>query len=38
VKEIEAAMRTIVDSDPAKKALFACLTALKGVGLVLACS
>jgi transposase len=38
VKEIEAAMRTIVDSDPAKKALFACLTALKGVGLVLACT
>jgi transposase len=38
VKEIEAAMRAIVDSDPAKKALFACLTALKGVGLVLACT
>jgi len=31
-------MRTIVDSDPAQKALFACLTALKGVGLVLACT
>jgi transposase len=38
VKEIEAVMRAIVDSDPAKKALFACLTALKGVGLVLACT
>src|SRR5438552_17356714 len=38
VKEIEAAMRTIVDGDPAKKALFVCLTALKGVGLVLACT
>jgi transposase len=38
VKEIEAAMRAIVDRDPAKKALFACLTALKGVGLVLACT
>ena len=36
VKEIEREMRAIVDSDPAKKALFACLTALKGVGLVLA--
>ena len=31
-------MRAIVDGDPAKKALFACLTALKGVGLVLACT
>ena len=31
-------MRAIVDSDPSKKALFACLTALKGVGLVLACT
>src|SRR3954452_24749132 len=38
VKEIEREMRAIVDSDPAKKALFACLTALKGVGLVLACT
>ncbi len=38
VKEIECEMRAIVDSDPAKKALFACLTALKGVGLVLACT
>jgi len=37
-KEIEREMRAIVDSDPAKKALFACLTALKGVGLVLACT
>ena len=38
VKEIEREMRAIVDSEPAKKALFACLTALKGVGLVLACT
>lgn len=38
VKEIEREMRVIVDGDPAKKALFACLTALKGVGLVLACT
>ncbi len=38
VKEIEREMRAIVDSDPAKKALFGCLTALKGVGLVLACT
>ena len=38
VKEIEREMRAIVDSDPAKKALFACLTALKGVGLILACT
>ena len=38
VKEIEREMRAIVDGDPAKKALFACLTALKGVGLVLACT
>jgi transposase len=38
VKEIEAGMRAILDSDPAKKALFACLTSLKGVGLVLACT
>ena len=38
VKEIEREMRAIVDSDPGKKALFACLTALKGVGLVLACT
>ena len=38
VREIEREMRAIVDSDPAKKALFACLTALKGVGLILACT
>jgi transposase len=37
-KEIECEMRAIVDSDPAKRALFACLTSLKGVGLVLACT
>jgi transposase len=35
-KEIEQAMAVIVAADPAKKALFACLTALKGVGPVLA--
>jgi len=38
VKEIEREMRAIVDGDPAKQALFACLTSLKGVGLVLACT
>jgi len=38
VKELEREMRAIVDSDPAKKALFACLTAPKGVGLILACT
>jgi transposase len=38
VKQIEREMRAIVDGDPQKKALFACLTALKGVGLVLACT
>ena len=37
-QEIEREMQTIVDGDPAKKALFACLTALKGVGLILACT
>ncbi len=37
-KQIEREMAAIVDGDPAKKALFACLTALKGVGLVLACT
>jgi len=37
VKEIEAAIcRNRRQANPAKKALFACLTALKGVGLVLA--
>jgi transposase len=36
LKEIEREMRAIVDGDPAKKALYACLTALKGVGPVLA--
>jgi transposase len=36
--EIEREMQAIVDGDPAKKALFACLTAVKGVGLVLACT
>ncbi len=38
VRQIEREMRAIVDDDPAKKALFACVTALKGVGLVLACT
>ena len=37
-QEIEREMQTIVDGDPTKKALFACLTALKGVGLILACT
>jgi transposase len=36
VKQIEQAMAAIVTSDPAKRALFACLVALKGVGPVLA--
>ncbi len=36
--EIDREMRAIVDGDPGKKALFACLTALKGVGPVLACT
>jgi transposase len=36
LQEIEAAMRAIVASDRAKRALFECLTALKGVGPVLA--
>lgn len=36
VKEIEREMRAIVEGDPKKTALFACLTALKGVGPVLA--
>ena len=31
-------MRAIVDGDPDKRALFACLTVLEGVGLVLACT
>jgi transposase len=38
LREIDAAMRTIVASDRAKQALFDCLTALKGVGPVLACT
>jgi len=38
VTEIEREMRAILDSDPAKKALFACLTAVKGVGPILACT
>jgi transposase len=36
VKEVEQAMAAIVAADPAKRALFACLVALKGVGPVLA--
>jgi transposase len=36
LREIDAAMQTIVASDRAKQALFHCLTALKGVGPVLA--
>jgi transposase len=35
-KEIDGEMAAIVDGDPAKKALYACLTAFKGVGPVLA--
>ncbi len=38
MNEIEREMRAIVDADPAKKALFTCLSALNGVGLVLACT
>ncbi len=38
VQEIDREMRAIVDGDPGKKALYACLTALKGVGPVLACT
>lgn len=38
LKEVDAAMRSIVASDKAKQAFFACLTALKGVGSVLACT
>ena len=38
VKVIEAEMHAIVAADPGKRALFACLTAFKGVGLVLACT
>ena len=37
-QEIEHDMRAIVDGDPAKAALFAGLTAVKGVGPVLACT
>lgn len=36
LKEIDRALRAIVEGDPGKKALFACLTAYKGVGPVLA--
>jgi transposase len=36
LKEIDREMAAIVDGDPAKKALYACLTAFKGVGPVLA--
>lgn len=38
VKEIERALHAIIDGDPAKKALFACLTTFKGVGPILACT
>ena len=36
LKEIDREMKAIVEGDPAKKALYACLTAFKGVGPVLA--
>ena len=36
VKEIDGELRAIVEGDPAKQALFLCLTAFKGVGPVLA--
>lgn len=35
---IDSEMQAIIDGDAAKKALFTCLTALKGVGPVLACT
>jgi transposase len=38
LNEIDREMAAIVDGDPAKKALYACLTAFKGVGPVLACT
>jgi transposase len=38
IKEIDREMQAIVAGDPGKKALYACLTAVKGVGPVLACS
>lgn len=38
IKEIDREMQAIVAGDPRKKALYACLTAVKGVGPVLACS
>jgi transposase len=38
LKEIDREMQVIIAGDPRKKALYACLTAFKGVGPVLACS
>ncbi len=38
IKEIDREMQAIIAGDPGKKALYACLTAFKGVGPVLACS
>jgi transposase len=38
IKEIDREMQAIIAGDPSKKALYACLTAVKGVGPVLACS
>lgn len=38
LKEIDREMQVIIAGDPGKKALYACLTAFKGVGPVLACS
>jgi transposase len=38
LKEIDRAMQAVVAGDPPKRALYACLTAIKGVGPVLACA
>ena len=38
IKEIDREMQAIIAGDPKKQALYACLTAVKGVGPVLACS
>ena len=38
IKEIDREMQAIIAGDPGKKALYACLTAYKGVGPVLACT
>lgn len=38
IKEIDREMQAIIAGDPSKQALYACLTAYKGVGPVLACT